>query len=73
MNRYQLVAYEEASPETRAIYDDFLRCTGSSAVPHWLKSLGASPVRHGPGPRWVHPTCRPWRCCTVTSQPCATR
>jgi hypothetical protein len=43
MNRYQLVAYEEASPETRAIYDDFLRCTGSSAVPHWLKSLGASP------------------------------
>jgi len=43
MKRHELVGYDEASPATRVIYDDFLRSTGSTTVPYWLRSLGATP------------------------------
>ncbi|HRC07287.1 MAG TPA: carboxymuconolactone decarboxylase family protein [Miltoncostaeales bacterium] len=43
MKRYELVGYDEASPATRLIYDDYLRSTGSIEVPYWLQSLGATP------------------------------
>ena len=42
MKRYTLTPYESASPETRAIYDDFMRTTGATAVPIWLQSMGHS-------------------------------
>ncbi|MBU6257580.1 MAG: carboxymuconolactone decarboxylase family protein [Burkholderiales bacterium] len=42
MPRYTLVDYESASPEVRAIYDDFLRQTGSTTVPYWVQSLGCN-------------------------------
>lgn len=40
MQRYTLTEYEQASPETRGVYDDFMRTTGASSVPIWIKSLG---------------------------------
>jgi uncharacterized peroxidase-related enzyme len=40
MERYILTEYDDASAETRAVYDDFLRTTGETAVPVWIKSLG---------------------------------
>jgi len=40
MQRYILTKYEDASPETREVYDDFMRTTGESSVPIWLESLG---------------------------------
>lgn len=40
--RYSLISYEEAPSDVRAIYDDFLRTTGSPIVPIWVKSLGAN-------------------------------
>jgi alkylhydroperoxidase family enzyme len=43
MQRYSLIAYTEAPTDVRAIYDDFLRGTGSSSVPIWVQSLGATP------------------------------
>lgn len=43
MKRYELVNYEAADSATRAIYDEFLRCTGAPGVPNWVQSLGASP------------------------------
>lgn len=43
MNRYQLVPYAQASEAVRALYDDYLRTTGETAVPVWVQSLGASP------------------------------
>lgn len=40
MQRYSLTEYDDASPETRAVYDDFMVTTGATSVPIWLKSLG---------------------------------
>lgn len=42
MQRYILTEYAEASAETRAVYDDFMRSTGATSVPLWLRSLGHS-------------------------------
>jgi len=42
MQRYILTEYAEASAETRAVYDDFMRNTGATSVPLWLRSLGHS-------------------------------
>ncbi len=44
MQRYTLTEYDDASPETQAVYDDFMRATGETAPPVWLKSLGHSPA-----------------------------
>lgn len=41
--RYSLVPYESAPPQVRAIYDDYLSSTGSTAVPIWVQSLGSNP------------------------------
>ncbi|MBN2041360.1 MAG: carboxymuconolactone decarboxylase family protein [Spirochaetes bacterium] len=43
MQRYILTDYDNASQETKAVYDDFMRATGDTSVPVWLKSLGHSP------------------------------
>jgi hypothetical protein len=37
-----LTDYENASPATREVYDDFMRTTGATAPPVWIKSLGHS-------------------------------
>jgi uncharacterized peroxidase-related enzyme len=42
MQRYTLTEYKDASPETRVVYDDFMRTTGATSVPVWVKSLGHS-------------------------------
>ena len=42
MQRYILTEYEDASPATREVYDDFMRTTGATSTPVWLKSLGHS-------------------------------
>lgn len=42
MKRYMLTDYTSASEETKAVYDDFMRTTGSETVPIWLQSLGHS-------------------------------
>lgn len=42
MQRYLLTEYESASPETRAVYDDFMRMTGATSPPVWIKSMGHS-------------------------------
>ncbi len=42
MKRYILTEYKDASPETREIYDDYMRTTGDTSVPLWLRSLGHS-------------------------------
>ena len=42
MQRYTLTEYENASPKTRDVYDDFMCTTGTTEVPVWLKSLGHS-------------------------------
>jgi alkylhydroperoxidase family enzyme len=42
MARFQLVEYEDASPEARAIYDDVLATLGTTKLPIWIKALGAS-------------------------------
>ena len=42
MQRYILTEYEDASPGTQGIYKDYMRTTGDSSVPVWLKSLGHS-------------------------------
>jgi len=42
MQRYTLTEYRDASPATREVYDDFMRATGATEVPVWLKSLGHS-------------------------------
>ncbi len=44
MQRYTLTEYEDASPETKAVYDDFMRSTGAAAPPVWIKSMGHSPA-----------------------------
>ncbi|MDQ1286880.1 MAG: hypothetical protein QG622_445 [Actinomycetota bacterium] len=43
MRRYTLTEYDDASPATREVYDDFMRTTGSTSVPVWIESLGHSP------------------------------
>lgn len=40
MQRYVLTDYASASKETQAVYDDFMKTTGATAVPIWLQSLG---------------------------------
>ncbi len=40
MPRYALTEYEDATPDVRAIYDDYHRSTGALRLPNWLKSLG---------------------------------
>lgn len=42
MQRYTLTEYEHASPATQEVYDDYMRTTGATSVPVWLKSLGHS-------------------------------
>lgn len=42
MQRYSLTEYEDASPATREVYDDFMRTTGATSAPVWIKSLGHS-------------------------------
>lgn len=42
MPRYQLTEYEDATPGVKAVYDDFLRTTGSFSLPNWIKSQGRS-------------------------------
>ena len=42
MQRYLLTEYADACAETRAVYDDFMRTTGATSVPLWLRSLGHS-------------------------------
>ena len=42
MQRYTLTEYDDASPGTQAVYNDYMRTTGASSVPIWLKSLGHS-------------------------------
>ncbi|WP_295456855.1 hypothetical protein [uncultured Thiodictyon sp.] len=42
MQRYTLTEYADASSATRDVYDDFMRTTGATSVPVWLKSLGHS-------------------------------
>ena len=42
MKRYTLVEYDQASPQVREIYDDFLRTTQSTNIPIWVKSLGGN-------------------------------
>ena len=42
MQRYILTDYNDASPETRQVYDDFMRTTGEISVPVWMQSLGHS-------------------------------
>jgi uncharacterized peroxidase-related enzyme len=42
MQRYSLVEYDDANPDVRAVYDDFMRTTGSPFVPNWVKSTGHS-------------------------------
>lgn len=44
MQRYVLTGYTAASPETRAVYDDFMKQTGAISVPIWLQSLGHNPA-----------------------------
>jgi len=44
MQRYVLTDYDQATPETRAVYDDYMRTTGATSVPIWLRSLGHSPA-----------------------------
>ena len=43
MQRYTLTEYDDAVPATREVYDDFMRATGATAPPVWIKSLGHSP------------------------------
>jgi uncharacterized peroxidase-related enzyme len=42
MQRYLIVEYRDAEPATREVYEDFMRTTGATSVPLWLKTLGHS-------------------------------
>lgn len=42
MQRYLITEYTDASPETQEVFDDYMRTTGATSVPIWLKSLGHS-------------------------------
>jgi len=43
MQRYTLTEYENAEPATQAVYDDFMRTTGATVPPVWIKKYGALP------------------------------
>jgi alkylhydroperoxidase family enzyme len=38
-----LVEYADASAETRALYDEIMRCFGSTSVPNFFKAEGSNP------------------------------
>jgi alkylhydroperoxidase family enzyme len=40
MRRYIITDYDEANQQTRDVYDDYMRSTGDTKVPLWLKSIG---------------------------------
>jgi alkylhydroperoxidase family enzyme len=40
MKRYHITEYQDASPASREVYDDYMRTTGATKPPLWLKSLG---------------------------------
>ncbi|MCX7727230.1 MAG: hypothetical protein N2053_10335 [Chitinispirillaceae bacterium] len=40
MKRYLVTEYENASPEAKEVYDDYMRTVGDTKVPLWLKTLG---------------------------------
>lgn len=40
MKRYIVTSYADANQATREVYDDYMRTTGDTKVPLWLKSLG---------------------------------
>lgn len=40
MKRYIITSYEEANQRTRDVYDDYMRTTGDTKVPLWLRSFG---------------------------------
>lgn len=42
--RYQLVTYEDASDEVRAIYDDVLVTLGVARLPNWITAMGKNPI-----------------------------
>lgn len=44
MQRYSITEDQDATPATRDVYDDFMRATGDTQVPLWLKTLGHSPA-----------------------------
>lgn len=44
MQRYTLTAYDDASPGTREVYDEFLRLSGAAQPPVWMTSLGHNPT-----------------------------
>ena len=44
MQRYTLTSYDEATPATRAVYDEFLRLSGAAEPPIWMTSLGHNPT-----------------------------
>lgn len=44
MQRYVLTNYEQASPGTREVYDEFLRLSGAAEPPIWMTSLGHNPT-----------------------------
>lgn len=42
LQRYTITEYSNASIEARSVYDDYMRTTGTTGVPIWLRSLGHS-------------------------------
>jgi uncharacterized peroxidase-related enzyme len=44
MQRYTLTPYDQAQPETREVYDEFLRLSGAAEPPIWMTSLGHNPT-----------------------------
>lgn len=44
MQRYTLTPYADASPATRAVYDEFMRLSGADEPPIWMTSLGHNPT-----------------------------
>ncbi len=42
MKRKVMVAYDDASPAVRAVYDEGMSVMGLSAVPNWMKALGTN-------------------------------
>ncbi len=43
-NRYQIVEYEAADDELKAIYDDTMKTMGTPYVLNWFKCQGGSPI-----------------------------
>ncbi|MBN2510820.1 MAG: carboxymuconolactone decarboxylase family protein [Spirochaetales bacterium] len=43
MQRYMLTEYEDAPQESKDVFDDYMRVTGDTKVPVWLKSMGHAP------------------------------